>query len=174
VANTVTFKKEAPNASVHAYLVTLEIHQTADPNVLSILNVAKIWHVLTKNVQIHVDLAFVVRMPSVMCSTIMQFVPVYLVIKVHLTLSSDVIEYLSLLSKNLLIRAGLIPVDGMLSAETKMDMRTAGANQDILVHLPTVDLNVPSMQIVQAAKHVFNRNVEILVLEYVALMPNVM
>ena len=83
-------------------------------------------------------------------------------------------QYLSLLLKNLLIRAGLIPVDGMLSAETKMDMRTVGVNQAILVHLLTVDPNVPSMQIAQAAKHVFNRNVEILVLEYVALMPNVM
>ena len=83
VARTVLIEKEMTNVFAHACQNILEILLTADPSVLSILNVARIWLALTKDALVLVDLAFVVSTLSVMSSITTLSVHVYLDIKEH-------------------------------------------------------------------------------------------
>ena len=83
VARTVLIEKEMINVFAHACQNISEILLTADPSVLSILNVARIWLALTKDALVLVDLAFVVSTLSVMSSITTLSVHVYLDIKEH-------------------------------------------------------------------------------------------
>ena len=83
VAHTVLIEKEMTNVFAHVCQNILEILLTVDLNVLSILNVARIWLALTKDALVLVDLAFVVSTLSVMSSITTLSVHVYLDIKEH-------------------------------------------------------------------------------------------
>ena len=83
VAHTVLIEKEMINVFAHACQNISEILLTVDLNVLSILNVARIWLALTKDALVLVDLAFVVSTLSVMSSITTLSVHVYLDIKEH-------------------------------------------------------------------------------------------
>ena len=95
MARTVLIEKETTNVFAHACQNISEILLTADPSVLSILNVARIWLVLTKDAPVLVDPAFVVSMLSVTSSITMLSVPVSDFSKyfTHYKLNSEFVFY---------------------------------------------------------------------------------